>query len=154
VERPLAIFFDLAIEQYTEERSAVMLHELDNNIINFKKKIPIDFDFIKLSDNSDLFNVIGYKGINIEPLPIPQKLFERIVERGSKFYKHFGWDNSKIEYRSRIIASSESIVGQFLKKQYPNGIMVYTPTMLERAAVYSGLDYLTNPLPVVFPRQN
>ena len=34
-----------------------------------------------------------------------------------------------------------------------NNIMVYTPTMLERGAVYSGMKLKEDPLPIIYPKK-
>lgn len=152
--RPLAIFFDLAIEQAEKVIKNGGLDDLEKNVENFRKHLPPEIEFIKLSKLSkSLFKKIGYGGIILNPLPVPQKTFSRIVERGKKFYKIFGWTNNEVLRRSKIIASSEALVGKFLKKKFKNGIMIYTPTMLERGAVYSGFEFNTNPLPIIFPKK-
>mgnify|MGYP000520828319 FL=1 len=96
-------------------------------------------EFSLLSEEfPELMDIIGYHGIVIEPLPVDEIILKRIIERGKKFYELFGWSLEKIEERSKIIASSEAIVGTFLRTKMPDAIMIYTPTMLERAQVYSG----------------
>ena len=97
-------------------------------------------------------DIIGYRGIKATPLPVPQKTLDRIEERGAKFYKLFGWTKRQIRERSEVIASSEAIVGSVLRYATPDDIMVYTPTMLERAQVYSGFKFESDPLPIIFPK--
>lgn len=75
------------------------------------------------------------------------------MERGKKFYSLFGWDDDTILNRTKVIASSEATVGIFLKNSMINGIMVYTPTMLERAQIYSGNNQ-KDPLAIVVPKRN
>lgn len=154
-QAPLAIFFDIAIEQAEKVLKNNGLKDLKINIKNLRKSLPKSVKFIKLSQlNNKLFKKIGYKGIIRNPLPIPQNNFKRIIERGKKFYQLFGWTNKQVFERSKIIATSEAMVGEYLKKRFPNGIMVYTPTMLERGAVYSGMKFNTNPLAIVFPKKD
>ena len=98
----------------------------------------------------ELIDIVGYQGVVIEPLPVDEVILNRIIERGKKFYELFGWSIEKIEQRSRVIASSEAIVGMFLKNRMPNAIMIYTPTMLERAQVYSG-KHQEDPLAIIIP---
>lgn len=83
---------------------------------------------------------------------VDEVILSRIIERGGKFYELFGWSNEKIVNRSKVIASSESTVGNIIRHRMPNSIMVYTPTMLERAQVYSGKKQ-NDPLPIVFPKK-
>ena len=45
---------------------------------------------------------------------------------------------------------SEALVGNTIRYEMPNSIMVYTPTMLERARVYSGMKFESDPLPIIF----
>lgn len=150
-EKPEAIFFDIALEQ--PEQTIYMLDDLAKNIENFKKYVPDDMKFSLLSEKyPELKDIIGYNGIIIEPLPVDKIIFDRINERGSKFYELFGWDSEKISKRSKVIASSEAVVGMFLRNNIENSIMVYTPTMLERAQVYSG-KHQDDPLAIIFPKK-
>ncbi len=43
----------------------------------------------------ELIDIIGYHGIVIEPLPVDEIVLKRIIERGKKFYKLFGWSSEK-----------------------------------------------------------
>lgn len=142
--QPLAIFFDLALEQ--PEKA---IHELDNlqtNIANLKKYTPESIEFSVLSELFPVLkNIIGYQGIEISPLPVSEKVLKRIVERGEKFYHLFGWSKDQIVKRSRVIISSETVVGHVLRHELPNAIMVYTPTMLERSQLYKDI-------PLIFPK--
>lgn len=148
-----AIFFDLALEQ--ADKSINKIDDLKINIENFKKYIPKNIEFSLLSEKfPELLDIIGYKGIEINPLPVSNTVLNRIIERGEKFYERFGWDEEKIINRSKIIASSENIVGTFIRYNIPNSIMVYTPTMLERAQVYSGYKFETDPLAIIFPKRD
>src|SRR5258708_561608 len=134
--KPKAIFFDIALEN--SEKTIHEISDLKINIENFKKHIPKNMDFELLSEAFPfLSDTIGYKGIKISPTPVPQKTLNRIIERGAKFYELFGWSKEEIKERSEIIASSESMVGNTIRYFMPNSIMIYTPTMLERAEVYS-----------------
>lgn len=152
---PMALFFDIAVEQAEKVLSNNCLSDLEVNINNFRNRLPSGVGFEKISQFLPrVFTEIGYQGVIRTPLPIPDKTFTRIVERGRKFYELFGWSENKILERSKIIGTSEAIVGEELRTKIPNGIMVYTPTMLERAAVYSGMTYETDPLPIVFPKKD
>lgn len=148
---PKAIFFDIALEQ--PEQTINMIDDLKCNINNFKKYVPSGMEFSLLSEEfPELMDIVGYHGIIIDPLPVDQIVFNRIVERGKKFYELFGWTLEKIEQRSKVIASSESVVGMFLRNRMPTAIMVYTPTMLERAQVYSG-KHQNDPLAIIIPER-
>lgn len=150
-EVPEAIFFDIALEQ--PEKTIGMLEDLRTNIDNFLKYVPNDMKFSLLSERfPELLDIVGRAGIVLEPLPVDEKVLKRIVERGKKFYDLFGWEDEKIIARSKVIASSEAMVGTFLRYRIPNGIMVYTPTMLERAQVYSGKRQ-EDPLVIVVPKK-
>lgn len=149
--KPEAIFFDLSLEQ--PEKTINKISDLKKNIENFKKYVPEKMDFWLLSEKfPELYDIIGYKGIIIEPLPVDEIVFNRIVERGRKFYELFGWNQEQIIQRSKIIASSESTVGTFIRNKMPNSIMLYTPTMLERAQVYSGKKQ-DQPLAIIMPKK-
>lgn len=148
---PEAIFFDIALEQ--PEKTINLINDLNQNITNFKKYIPANMNFNLLSEKyPELKDIIGYTGVIIDPLPVDKVILDRIIERGAKFYELFGWDEEKINYRSKVIASSEAVVGMFLKNNMPNSIMVYTPTMLERAQVYSG-KHQDDPLAIIIPKK-
>lgn len=150
-KKPKAIFFDVAIEQ--PEKTLGEINDMKINIDNFKKYASSDIEFELLSEKFPfLKDVVGYSGIKISPLPVPQKVLERIIERGTKFYQLFGWTKKQIEDRSEIIASSEALVGNVLRNTMTNSIMIYTPTMLERAQIYSGLKFESDPLPIIFPK--
>lgn len=152
LEKPLAIFFDIALEHAKKIIENNGLVDFEKNIENFRSVVPKEIDFVRLSEIlPEVMKAIGYEGRIIDPLPVPMETYERIVERGGKFYSLFGWSDEEIEERSKLIASSESYVGRRLREVLPGGIMVYTPTMLERAAVYSGFDYIIDPLPIIFP---
>lgn len=149
-EMPKAIFFDIAIEQ--PEKTIREIPDLKINIENFKKHIPKGMNFKLLSELFPLlFDTIGYQGIKIIPLPVSKNIMNRVIERGSKFYKLFGWTKKQIKERSEIIASSEALVGNTLRYAMPDSIMIYTATMLERAQIYSGQKFETDPLPIIFP---
>ena len=148
---PEAIFFDIALEQ--PEKTINMIGDLKQNIINFKKYVPDNMKFSLLSDKyPELKDIIGYTGVIIEPLPVDEIILNRIIERGTKFYELFGWNEDKINQRSKVIASSEAVVGMFLRTSMHNSIMVYTPTMLERAQVYSG-KHQNEPLAIIIPKK-
>ena len=148
---PEAIFFDVALEQ--PEKTIDMIDDLKKNIINFCKYLPEGMEFSLLSKKfPEVMDIIGYHGIIIDPLPVDEKILNRIIERGEKFYQLFGWDKDKIINRSKIIASSEATVGNFIRWNMPNSIMVYTPTMLERAQVYSGKKQ-NDPLAIIIPKK-
>lgn len=150
---PHAIFFDIALEQ--PEKTIYQIDDLKINVNNFKKHLPEDFEFSLLSELFPfLFDIIGYNGIKISPLPVPETVLKRIVERGRKFYELFGWSEEKINERSEVIASSEAMAGSAIRYLMPNSIMIYTPTMLERAQVYSGHKFNTDPLPIIFPSKD
>ena len=70
-----------------------------------------------------------------------------------KFYELFGWSMNQIVSRSRVIASGEAIVGTFLRYNMPDSIMIYTPTMLERAQIYSG-KHQDDPLAIIIPKKD
>ena len=150
-EKPEAIFFDIALEQ--PEKTVNMLDDLKINIQNFKKYVPNNMNFSLLSDKyPELKDIVGYTGVVVNPLPVDKVVLDRIIERGAKFYELFGWDDNKIYQRSMVIASSEAIVGMFLRNNMENSIMVYTPTMLERAQVYSG-KHQDDPLAIIIPKK-
>ena len=151
-EDPEAIFFDISLEQ--PEKTIYMIDDLNKNIENFCKYLPEGMKFSLLSEKfPELIDIIGYKGIAIEPLPVDDVILNRIIDRGKKFYELFGWSMEQIIARSRIIASSEATVGTFLRHRMSNAIMVYTPTMLERAQIYSG-KHQNDPLAIVIPKKD
>lgn len=154
-EKPISIFFDLAIEQADKVIAAGGLRDLEKNIINFKNHLPDTVSFERLSEIApNLFNQIGYEGKVIEPLLVSNKIFLRIVKRGKLFYQLFGWNDEQIIERSKIVATSEALTGNFLRNRYKNGIMVYTPTMLERSMLYSDNKLYDQPPPIVFPNKS
>ena len=150
-ENPEAIFFDVALEQ--PDKTIYMIDDLKKNIENFKRYIPKGMNFSLLSEKfPQVMDIIGYRGIVIDPLPVDEVILNRIIERGKKFYELFGWDMNNIIERSKVIASSEAMVGTFIRYNMPNDIMIYTPTMLERAQIYSG-KHQDNPLPIIIPKK-
>lgn len=154
VEKPLIIFFDLALEQYDKIVMENKLCDLNVNIKNIVSILPTNGVFYKLSDYQYLLDEVGYKGITLDTLPITENLFNRILERGRLFYQLFKWSNKDIYNRTLTVVSSEAVVGKYLKAIIKNGVMLYTPKMLERAYIYSGLDLESNPLPVIFPKNS
>lgn len=149
---PEAIFFDVALEQ--PEKTINMLDDLKENINNFKKYVPEDVEFCLLSKKfPELLDLVGYQGVVLDPLPVDDSIMKRIIERGKKFYQLFGWNDEQIIERSRVIASSEGIVGMFLRQEMPLSIMLYTPTMLERAQIYSG-KHQDDPLIILVPKKD
>ncbi len=148
---PEAIFFDIALEQ--PEKTIYMLDDLNRNIVNFQKYVPKNMKFCLLSKKfPELMDIVGYSGITINPLPVDEIILNRIIDRGKKFYELFGWDMEKIIARSKVISSSEAVVGAFIRNRMPDAIMIYTPTMLERAQVYSGKKQ-DNPLAIIIPKK-
>lgn len=151
VDNPLAIFFDLALEQYDLLVKENGVQDLETNIANLKKIAPPGVSFLRLSDMGTLEKEIGYRGLKGCSFD-KTEILDRIVERGKKFYKLFGWTDEQIKERSTIVANSEHRVAQFLKDEFPHGIMVYTPTMLERAEIYSSkID--AEQIPILFPQK-
>lgn len=149
---PEAIFFDISLEQ--PEKTIYMIDDLNRNIENFCKYLPEGMKFSLLSEKyPELMDIIGYKGIVIDPLPIDDVILNRIIDRGKKFYELFGWSMEQIIARSRVIASGEATVGTFLRHSMPNAIMVYTPTMLERTQIYSG-KHQNDPLAIIIPKKD
>lgn len=149
---PEAIFFDIALEQ--PEKTLFMLDDLNKNIEIFKSYVPNEATFSLLSNKfPELVDIIGYEGITVSPLPVESVVLNRIIDRGKKFYELFGWSMEQIETRSKVIASSEAIVGTFLRNSMPEAIMIYTPTMLERAQIYSG-KHQDNPLAIIIPKKD
>ena len=149
---PEAIFFDLSLEQPT--KTIHMLNDLKANISNFCNYLPKGMKFSLLSEKfPELMDIIGYTGIVVDPLPVDEVILNRIVDRGKKFYELFGWSMEQIISRSRVIASGEAIVGTFLRYNLTDGIMVYTPTMLERAEIYSG-KHQDDPLAIIIPKKD
>lgn len=147
-----AIFFDISLEQ--PEKTIYIIDDLKINIQNFKSYLPDTMKFNLLSKKfPELMDIIGYEGIVIDPLPVDDIILNRIIDRGRKFYELFGWPYEKIINRSRVIASSEATVGTFLRYNMPNAIMIYTPTMLERAQVYSGKRQ-DDPLAIIIPKKD
>lgn len=153
-EEPEAIFFDIALEQ--PEKTIYMLDDLQKNIENFNKYVTNDIKFSLLSHKyPELLDIVGYEGVICNPLPVDDIVLYRVIERGRKFYELFGWDKEQICFRSKVIVSSEAIVGTFLRndKSMQNSIMIYTPTMLERAQVYSGRKQDV-PLAIIIPKKD
>ncbi|MFZ5932520.1 MAG: hypothetical protein ACOYT7_00315 [Patescibacteria group bacterium] len=151
-ETPRVVFFDIALEQPEKTRDEI--EDLKKNIENLKRHIPKGMSFVLLSELFPfLFDTIGYKGVKIQPFPVPQITLNRIIERGRKFYRVLGWTQKQIKERSEVIASSEALVGNTIRYLMPKSIMIYTPTMLERAQVYSGYKFETDPLPIIFPQK-
>ena len=149
---PKAIFFDISLEQ--PEKTIYMIDDLNKNIENFCKYLPEGMKFSLLSEKyPELMDIIGYKGIVIDPLPVDDVILNRIIDRGKKFYELFGWSMEQIIARSRVIASGEATVGTFLRHSMPDAIMVYTPTMLERAQIYSG-KHQDDPLAIIIPKKD
>ncbi len=149
---PEAIFFDISLEQ--PEKTIYMINNLNKNIENFCKYLPKEMKFSLLSEKfPELMDIIGYKGVVIDPLPVDDVVLNRIIDRGKKFYELFGWSMEQIIARSRVIASGEATVGTFLRHTMPNAIMIYTPTMLERAQIYSG-KHQDDPLAIIIPKKD
>jgi len=150
-KKPKAIFFDVALEQ--ANKTKYMIEDLKLNIENFKKYITPDIEYAKLSDIfPEIVDIIGYEGVIIDPLPVNDEIFYRVLERGRKFYELFGWTEEQIIHRTKIIVSSESIIGSMIRHRNPNSIMLYTPTMLERAQIYSGKKQ-EDPLAIIIPKK-
>ena len=75
------------------------------------KNVPENMEFSLLSKEfPELIDIIGYHGIVIEPLPVDEIVLKRIIERGKNF---INWSSEKIEECSKVIASSEAIVGMY-----------------------------------------
>lgn len=150
-DKPEAIFFDIALEQ--PEKTIFMIDDLNKNIENFCKYVPKEMQFDILSNKfPEVMDIIGYNGVIINPLPVDEVILKRIIERGKKFYELFGWSIEKIVERSKVIASSEATVGTFIRNRMPDAIMIYTPTMLERAQIYSGRNQ-DDPLAIIVPKK-
>ncbi len=151
-EIPEVIFFDLAIED--PKKNIKKINDLSINVENAKKYLLDNMKFYLLSEKFPILKeLIGYEGIKINPLPIDERTFDRIVERGEKFYSLFEWNKRKVIERTKILCSSEYVVGLFLKENIKNGIMIYTPTMLERSQIYLGGNR-HNELAIIFPNKD
>jgi len=157
LNKPLGLFFDVAVENHQKVVKNNGLSDLNINFENLKKeatKLSFPFIFQKISKIPELFEKIGYQGIICGPLPISRASYSRILERGRKFYQLFGWTEKEVVFRTKVIARSEYLVGKWLRKEIMPAILVYTPTMLERGEIYSGRQLATNPFPAYFPRKD
>lgn len=152
VKKPAVIFFDLAVERAEKIIELNLVTDLETNFDNFRRRAHLvsqDFQIERLSELDDMQSQIGFCGIQTGSLGVPKELFDKVVWRGNLFYKLFGWREDQVRRRSEVICRSESFVGGYLRRRFPDDIFIYTPTMLERLFVYSGYKYKSNPLPII-----
>lgn len=151
------IFSDLVLENYDEIVANNLMPEMVSNI-NSAKKFTIQLDpsikFSTLSNYKKAAKKIPPKGIVGEPDQIDKNTFELILKRNTNFYSNqFGWKDEKIISRTKILACTYPVIGDFFREEFPYFLFVYTANSFERSKMYQGLKSKTDPIPIFFPKK-
>ena len=152
------IFGDLVLENYEEISKNNLWKELEENIKSAEKYTKItdpEITFLKLSEYADATKKIPIEGINGEPNLIDKQTYDLVLKRNKNFYiNQFGWNNAKVVQRTKILACTYPVLGEFFRDNFKNFLFVYTANSLERARMYQGNKEKSDPIPIFFPKKN
>jgi len=155
--RMVIIFADLVIENYKEITSHNALGDLQSNISSARSYLAEKSDlaeFHKLSSFNYIASRLPLCGIDDNWNSIDFSTYQLVLKRNMNFYiNQFGWTTDKVVARTKTLASSYPIIGDFFRNEFGNILFVYTANSYERAAMYQGLDAKTNPIPIFFPKK-
>ena len=151
------IFSDLVLENYNEILKHNLWEELNENInsanIYIKHKDP-EIIFLKLSDYPEAQKNIPLKGVENDSKLVDKQTYALVLKRNKNFYTNqFGWDYDKVENRTKILACTYPILGEFFRNNFKNLLFVYTANSFERARMYQGNKEKTDPIPIFFPKK-
>lgn len=151
----LAIYSDLVLENYDKLTKTDFLDLEANfkNFVEYSKKISPEITFLKISQVGRCKQRIGIKGFEGNRTDLSDNTIQSIVYRSMPFYKGIlDWEDEPIELRTRVLASSCSIMGDEIRKKNPNLIMVMTENIYERAVFYYA-NNLSKPIPIFYPHK-
>lgn len=153
----LVIFSDLVLENYDELKKNGDLDDINQNVLSareFTNSISGSISFKRLSDYSFAKERIPLKGIEGEPNRVPKSVYNLVLRRNMNFYiNQFGWCEQKVLDRTKILACTYPVIGDFFRRDLGNILFVYTANSLERSRMYQGLEAKTNPIPIFFPKK-
>ncbi len=151
----VVVFSDLVVENYNEMINNNQFLEIKHNIASVKDFVFKNAPNLKLKLLSDFENfkeIMPVQGIDGEPDLVSKDLFNIVLKRNKTFYgQQFGWPEEKIIKRTKILACSYPVIGDFFRKEFSPFLFVYTANSLERARMYQGTKEKTNPIPIFFP---
>ncbi len=108
----------------------------------------------KLSSFGYLNESLGPYGIARLVNESSKNIYKQVFLRNKAFYKTcFNWSDEEIRERTLILMGSYALMGNFFKERFPLGLMFWTESMYERAAMYS-LDTGVDTFPIIFPESD
>jgi len=158
LEPPEAWYSDLLLENYEKVVKFGELKNLEKNFNSFKKEtsnIDKSIKVKKLSEVSSMEKLIKPEGLQKGPVRLPKKILERVYTRNLLFYRDvLGWSEKDTKKRTDVLARCYPVMGEEIRRLYPNSLMVFTENAYERGAMYSGMEIDKNPVPIFYPRKN
>ncbi|MFH1643747.1 MAG: hypothetical protein ABIA74_01070 [bacterium] len=151
------IFSDLVIENYDKIFELGLLSGMKSNIEStrlFTQATDPEIFFNKLSEFSEITEIMPLKGIDNIPNRISNSTYQLVLKRNINFYKaQFGWEDKQIIERTNILACSYPVLGDFFRAKFSRFLFVYTANSLERAKMYQGEQYQLNSIAIFYPRK-
>jgi hypothetical protein len=155
---PEAWYSDLLLENYEKVVKFGELKNLEKNFNSFKKEtsnIDKSIKVKKLSEVGSMEKLIKPEGLQKGPARLPKKILERVYTRNLLFYRDvLGWSEKDTKKRTDVLARCYPVMGEEIRRLYPNSLMVFTENAYERGAMYSSMEIDKNPVPIFYPRKN
>lgn len=155
----LVYFSDLLLENYNRLKKTDFKKDLLNNYDQFRKMF-FKLDFRKLitvkllSDVPPFKEYIGGKGIEKGIIDVPAEIINLVKERNNVFYKGIlGWSEKQVEERTKILLRCYSFMGDYFRKNLPDGIMYWAESAYERGRIYHGMKQEL-PIPIIYPKKD
>ncbi|KKQ56970.1 MAG: hypothetical protein US75_C0001G0027 [Candidatus Woesebacteria bacterium GW2011_GWC1_38_13] len=157
------IFADLAIDNFDNIQTVCNIEETILRNIELVKNIISSFNagqiqIIRMSKLTNprfgqLDHIIEWGGGLKKDVDVPIQA-ERSISISSEesFHSHqsmFGWDKNKSFRHSRNLAITMGLVGESLKHQFPEGILIHNEAFISRGRLSNIFNDPKNPLPVI-----
>ncbi|HEY4483584.1 MAG TPA: hypothetical protein VI752_00190 [Candidatus Paceibacterota bacterium] len=151
-------FSDLILENLEALKREGNYHgDLELNYFSFVEAFKLrkcnNIKMFKLSELKGCFKRIGESGVCSQGVSLSPSVFNQVNTRNRVFYKNnFGWTDSEIEDRTKIIVNSYLELAAILKKEFPDSIILWTENAFERGLIYE--NHSTFPMSVIYPKKD
>jgi len=148
-------FSDLLLENYSKLKDTNYKTDLENNYQDFKNRFKSKYvEVSRLSDIDDLNQKIGEQGVVDKEIKLPTNIYQRVLERNTAFYgESLRWNDNEIKKRTDILVNSYQALGDYFRKQFPDGVVYWVESAYERGVMYSG-ENQADPIPIIYPNKN
>jgi len=155
----LALFSDLLLENFDMLQDTSYKIDLCANYTQFSNLFSkLDTrNLIEVKESSEIPEFrkgIGERGITSGEVGVSEEVFDLVNKRNRVFYADtFGWNNTQIEERTKLLARCYAYMGGYFRKMLPNGVMYWSESAYERGMLYHGLKQ-DSPIPIVYPKKD